>query len=534
MQSTGQPAELVLTELGLIAEAELIVALADFSGLRLAAAEDFPTEPVSEDALSAEFLRGADLLPLFLDDDRIVLATPRLFIGDTAQAVAYFLDRSVELRLACRSDFEHAFRRLYASDRSTNDRSSVAGEAGDAALDEDIERLKDVAREAPIVRLVSRLVATGVERRASDVHIEPLEGELRVRYRIDGALVTAERLSKSLEAGVVSRAKILARMNIAERRLPQDGRIKMPVRGRDIDLRVSTAPTLHGESVVLRILDRQDVELAFAALGFSRDDAQALDHLIAHPNGVVLVTGPTGSGKTTTLYSALKRLNREDRKIFTVEDPVEYQLPGVSQVQVRPQIGLDFAAALRSILRQDPDIVMIGEMRDSETARIAIQAALTGHLVLSTLHTNSAIASITRLIDMGVEDFLLASTLRGIVAQRLVRRLCEECAAPSEPSTGFLSRFGGEKNLPGHRFRRPVGCDRCGGTGYRGRTTIYEIAPVTDELRQLIVDKRPEAEIETIARQRGMRSLFESGLAKAAVGETSLDEVLHATLVSAR
>jgi general secretion pathway protein E len=371
IESTGQPLETVLTELGLVPEAELACAQAGFSGLQLVLPEDYPEERTAENLLTPQFLRGAELLPLFCDDDRLVLATPRLLVNDISRSVAYFTGRTVVLRVARRSEFEQAFSRLYGSGTHSGEASKVISTGDEGPLEEDIERLKDVAREAPIVRLLSGLIAAAVERRASDIHIEPSESDVRVRYRIDGSLVTVERLNKSLQAGVISRTKILAKMNIAERRLPQDGRIKLPVRGREIDLRVSTSPTLHGESVVLRILDRTDLDLAYTSLGFSPDAADELNRLVSQANGVILVTGPTGSGKTTTLYSALRQLNSEDRKIFTVEDPIEYQLPGVNQVQVRPQIGFEFAAALRSILRQDPDIIMIGEMRDSETARIS-------------------------------------------------------------------------------------------------------------------------------------------------------------------
>ena len=332
-----------------------------------------------------------------------------------------------------------------------------------------MRRLEDMASEAPVIRLVHDLITRAVEAQASDIHIEPREDSVRVRYRIDGVLTTVETLPLSLRAAVTSRVKIMAHLNIAERRLPQDGRVKATVRGRPIDFRVSTMPTMLGESVVMRILDRSSVPLDFAPLGFRGAVLDGFMRLLAQPNGIILVTGPTGSGKTTTLYTALHLLNKAESKLFTVEDPIEYQLAGINQIQVQPKIGLTFAHALRSILRQDPDIIMVGEIRDLETAQMAIQASLTGHLVLSTLHTNGAAASLTRLMDMGVDDYLLASTVTGILAQRLVRRLCTKCAAPETAPPPLIARRGDtHQDLSG--LRRKVGCQACRNTGYQGRT----------------------------------------------------------------
>jgi general secretion pathway protein E len=377
---------------------------------------------------------------------------------------------------------------------------------------------------------VNRLIGLAVERRASDIHVEPLEDQVRIRFRIDGALINAEVLPKDMQAGVISRIKVMARLNIAEQRLPQDGRIKIPVKGDEIDLRVSTVPTLYGESVVLRILNRENVALEFAALGFSAAAIQRLSHLIEQPNGILLVTGPTGSGKTTTLYAALRMLNRSEAKVFTVEDPIEYHLDGINQTHVRPQIGLDFANVLRSILRQDPDIIMVGEIRDGETASVAIQASLTGHLVLSTLHTNSAAASITRLLDMGVEDYLLASSMRAILAQRLVRKLCPSCKVPADAPTEIghhLQTIGSPVRLG--RLFRPAGCASCGHTGFRGRTTIYELLEIAGPVREGIVKRVSDSELTELARRNGMVSLYECGMEKVAAGETSVDEVIKAT-----
>jgi general secretion pathway protein E len=351
-----------------------------------------------------------------------------------------------------------------------------------------------------------------------------------VRYRIDGVMATVETLPLSLRAAVTSRIKIMAHLNIAERRLPQDGRVKSTVRGKSIDLRVSTMPTMLGESVVLRILDRSTVPLDFAPLGFQGAVLDSFKRLLAQPNGIILVTGPTGSGKTTTLYTALSQLNEEDCKLFTVEDPIEYQLAGISQIQVQPRIGLTFAHALRSILRQDPDIIMVGEIRDLETAQMAIQASLTGHLVLSTLHTNSAAASLTRLMDMGVDDYLLASTLTGVLAQRLVRRLCPRCAAPLQALPPLLERLG-ERHRDLSGLRRKVGCQACRNTGYQGRTTISELLVMSDALRKRVLERGSESAIEAAAVAGGMVGMFDDGIARALRGETTIEEVLRVTRI---
>jgi general secretion pathway protein E len=427
-------------------------------------------------------------------------------------------------------EIERALERLYGRGGTVAVEAHTA-EAGPASED-DVRRLEDMASEAPVIRLVHDLITRAVEAQASDIHVEPREDSVRVRYRIDGVLATVETLPLSLRAAVTSRIKIMANLNIAERRLPQDGRVKPTVRGKPIDLRISTMPTMLGESVVLRILDRSSVELDFVRLGFHGSMLETFTGLLAQPNGIILVTGPTGSGKTTTLYTALNRLNKADSKLFTVEDPIEYQLAGASQIQVQPKIGLTFAHALRSILRQDPDIIMVGEIRDLETAQMAIQASLTGHLVLSTLHTNSAAASLTRLMDMGVDDYLLASTLTGVLAQRLVRRLCGKCAAREEAPPPFI-----EKRLGGRRegldgLRRKVGCQACRQTGYAGRTTISELLVMSDALRRKVLERGSESAIEAAAIEGGMVPMFDDGLAKALGGETTVEEVLRVTRIS--
>jgi general secretion pathway protein E len=394
----------------------------------------------------------------------------------------------------------------------------------------DVEQLRDLASEAPVIRLVNLVIQRAVELRASDIHIEPFENRLKVRYRVDGVLEEAESPPANLTAAVISRIKIMAKLNIAERRLPQDGRIMLRVQGKELDLRVSTVPTAHGESVVMRLLDRETVVFDFHRLGFTDEFLPKFQHVLEQPHGILLVTGPTGSGKTTTLYTALSKLNTPDVKIITVEDPVEYQIEGINQIQAKPQIGLDFANALRSIVRQDPDIIMIGEMRDLETSRIAIQSALTGHLVLSTLHTNNAAGGVTRLLDMGVEDYLLTSTVNGILAQRLVRRLEPTHAERYEALPEVIEEFGLRRFQPeGPIYLYRPKPSALTPTGYLGRTTIAELLVMDDELRRLVMRHAGMGELEEAARARGMRTMYEDGLVKALQGLTTIEEVLRVT-----
>src|SRR5690606_249393 len=433
------------------------------------------------------------------------------------------------LQVGLRSEIVDLVERWHGQGRSAMGTivETAGGEAGEL---DDVEHLRDLASEAPVIRLVNLLVQRAVELRASDIHIEPFENRLKVRYRIDGVLVEAESPPANLTAAVVSRIKIMARLDIAERRLPQDGRIMVRVQGKELDLRVSTVPTAHGESVVMRLLDREAVVLDFRRLGFTDAFLPRFRRVREQPHGILLVTGPTGSGKTTTLYTALSQLNTPDVKIITGEDPVEYQIEGINQIQARPQIGLGFAGAPRSIVRPDPDTILSGEMRDPETARIAIQSALTGHLVLSTLHTNNAAGGITRLLDMGVEDYLLTSTINGILAQRLVRRLDPATAERYPASAEQIERFELRRFQPsGEIFLyRPVPSDTAP-TGYRGRTTIMEFMVIDDALRAAVMRHAGMGEIERIAREAGMRTMFEDGIGKALAGQTTLEEVLRVT-----
>jgi general secretion pathway protein E len=494
-------------------------------------AEELPSTPPLVKELSAKYLRQYLACPIAVDGTTITVATAEptnpLLLDDLRQT----LGMSVRLCVASPAPILEAIERAYGANTALQKIVEGMGPVADrdAPPEDDVNHLRDMAFEAPVVRLVNLLVEGALAADASDIHIEPFEDSLRVRYRIDGLLYDQEAPPRRLQAALTSRIKIMAEMNIAERRLPQDGRIRVTAPGgRRVDIRVSTVPTIHGESIVMRLLDRSSVFLPFDRLGFSGPTAQAFEALIHRPHGILLVTGPTGSGKTTTLYAGLDRINRPDLKIITVEDPVEYQLKGVNQIPVRPKIGLSFAAGLRHIVRQDPDVIMVGEIRDLETAEIAIQAALTGHLVFSTLHTNDAPAAVTRLQDMGCEPYLVSSVLNGVLAQRLVRRVCTACRAPDHADPAELLAFG-VTDVAGIELFRGKGCDECRGTGYRGRTGIYELFRITDEARSLIIRKTPAGEIRHHAVEHGMVTLREDAWAKACAGQTTVAEILRVT-----
>lgn len=527
---TGGRFDQVLTQLGLVSERVLAEALAELVGAPLVTATDYPDAPLFPDQLKPRFLRRSRTLPIAAENGRVVLAMADPLDSFTHAAVAEVLGWPVAVAVAVPIELDAAFERLYpdAADRDSGDTRLGDVEAEAEPVEGDAERLRDLASEEPVIRLVNQLIARAVETRASDIHLEPFPDRLRVRYRYDGVLHEFDSPPASLQAAVISRVKIMARLDIAERRLPQDGRIKLTVRGHDIDFRVSTMPSLYGETVVLRVLDRTAVEFDYQKLGLTGDIQRGIEAALALPNGMMLVTGPTGSGKTTTLYTGLLRLNSVARKIVTVEDPIEFQLPGINQIQVRPQIGLNFASLLRSILRHDPDIIMIGEIRDLETAQIAVQAALTGHLVLSTLHTNSAAATVTRLRDMGLEDYLLTATLKAVLAQRLVRVLCPHCKAPVGEPAALIRRFALERFQPPAAIRlfRPVGCPECRGTGYRGRRAIAELLLPNRSIDRLIFDGADQTAIEAAAVDGGMRTLFDAGLLAVSEGETTIEDVV--------
>jgi general secretion pathway protein E len=494
--------------------------------------EEFPKVPFVLETISTRFIRENRIIPIELKNNvlKVIMANPD--DSEIIDAVRVAIEGDVVVFTGDSKLIDEHIAKFYGQESQNINRiiEGIEDETIDFLKEgeEDIGHLKDLAAEAPIIKLVNLLITRAVEGRASYIHIEPFEDDIKIRYRIDGVLNDIESAPKRLQAAMVSRIKIMAKLNIAERRLPQDGRIRLRVGEREIDLRVSTIPILHGESVVMRILDKESIVIDLDSLGFKPATLQLFHQLIRKPNGIVLVTGPTGSGKTTTLYGALDKINSPDKKIITVEDPVEYQLKGVNQIQVKPQIGLNFASTLRHIVRQDPDVIMIGEVRDLETAEIAIQSALTGHLVFSTLHTNDAPSAITRLLDMGVETFLLSSTVRGILAQRLVRIICPACKEvdQSEDRTQDLLMLG----LPGDTILyRGRGCDRCTYTGFRGRMGIFELLPVNDDIRPLVLRRADANEIRSAARACGMRTLLEDGLTKITEGLTTLGEVLRVT-----
>jgi general secretion pathway protein E len=539
-QERGERLERLLLDLGFISEDDLVGLLAEHLGVPVVTRKDFPTVPVQLANVNTPFLRHAKILPLGLENGTLTVAmadpTDRYSVESlevaTGLTVRPYLGREKEI-LAALEGYDEA--------------GTAPSEEADGGLEyvgqdeEDVNHLRDLASEAPVIRLVNLLINRAVEQRASDIHIEPFENELKVRYRIDGVLHDIEQPPRRMQAAIVSRVKIMAKLNIAERRLPQDGRIKLRTMGKEIDLRVSTLPTLYGESVVLRILDRSSIVLDLEQLGFPADTLAEFERLIVRPYGMLLVTGPTGSGKTTTLYGALEKINSPDKKIITIEDPVEYQLSGVNQIHVKPQIGLTFANGLRSIVRQDPDVIMVGEIRDPETAEIAVQAALTGHLVFSTLHTNDAAGAVSRLLEMGVEDYLLASSLLGVLAQRLVRTLCQRCREPVSTGEALLGAAGlsgrsaerlttvATQALDGARLYRAAGCEECSGTGYRGRTGVYELLLIDETIREMILKHASADVIKSAATARGMRSLRDDGWVKVRDGTTTVAEVLRVT-----
>lgn len=534
-KASGEQLGAILIKLGLVSEQDVTEALAFLLKLPLVKASDYPDVPLYEEQVSVKFLKAAKALPIYENEEEIILAMAVPQDTYVINACELACGKRVRACIGSLSEILAAIERLYGSGKTALDQIvEDIEERQDVSAEEDIERLKDLASEAPIVRLVNLLINRAIESRASDIHIEPFENRLKVRYRIDGVLHDVEAPPARSTAAVISRIKIMAKLNIAERRLAQDGRIQLRVQGKEIDLRVSTVPTLYGESVVMRILDKQSVVFDFHALGFGGDTLKSFLKVLELPHGILLVTGPTGSGKSSTLYAALRKLNTPDSKLITVEDPVEYQLEGVNQIQVMPQIGLTFANALRSIVRQDPDVIMIGEIRDLETAEIAVQSALTGHLVLSTLHTNDAGSSLTRLMDMGVQDYLLTSTVNGILAQRLVRILCTHCCRPYEALPEVieemqLNRLTVERPV---RLYEAVGCSHCANTGYRGRTAIMEFLPISDPIRRLVLKHADASEIQQAAIEAGMHTMYQDGLAKALQGITTLEEVLRVTQVS--
>ena len=511
----------VLVSGGVVSEDEVLGTLADQFGLKYCHINAEAIDPAVTKEISSDIARKYGVAPVVADEDSVTVALSDPMGYDAIDSLRYVLHgRDVEAVISPRAEVEHAIEKLYPQTADVDLHVRLEDDGSGETTGDD----------APVIKLATLLITNAIKMRASDIHLEPMEKEFRVRYRIDGALRKMDSPPKRLQSAIISRIKIMSKMKISEKRIPQDGRIQIPAAGKDLDLRVSSVPTNHGESIVMRILDKENLSLGLPQLGFLTDDQAEFERLIKLPDGVVLVTGPTGSGKTTTLYACLGQINTPDKKIITVEDPVEYQMSGINQVQVNKDVGLDFAAALRSILRQAPNIVMIGEIRDAETADIAMEAALTGHLVFSTLHTNDAPSAITRLLDIGVKPFLVASAVRAAMAQRLVRAICENCREPYTPTERDIKMLGAmAKTIPEKMFRG-AGCDRCSRTGYKGRKGIFEIFKIDDTIQRLIFDHAPATILRERAREMGMRTLREDGMLKVASGMTSLSEVLRVTM----
>src|SRR5580704_7225553 len=518
-QERGDKLGKILVDMGLIAHRDVLVALSDQLGLPLVTVDGPPPSAPEIESLSHRFLRQCRAYPVALADSTLTVAMADPLDFETIAAIRSFTGFQISIALAAEQEILDAIDRNY-SDAGGHAQAGLEGD--DVQASADLEHLRDMASEAPVIRLVNAMIADALEKRASDIHIEPFEKEFRVRFRVDGVLFNQEPPPRELKAAIISRLKLMAKLNIAERRLPQDGRIKIKVLGREVDLRVSTLPTLYGESVVMRLLDRSAGDFYdLRRLGFDTRMLDRMEYFTSLPHGIFLVTGPTGSGKSTTLYSALKRINLPDKKIITIEDPVEYQMDGINQIHVNPQIGLTFASGLRHIVRQDPDVIMVGEIRDRETADIAIRSSLTGHFVFSTLHTNDAPSAISRLTDMGVENYLITSSLVAVLAQRLVRVICEHCKAPD----GTRIAPDGE-SVPCFRGR---GCENCFGSGYTGRVGIFELMELNDEIRKQIMRGDDALSITFVARRNGMRSLREDGWLKISRGLTTPDEVMRVT-----
>jgi general secretion pathway protein E len=520
----------ILVSLGFISEDEMLSALSSQLGLQYLKFSEFPKTIPNVPYPTVKFMKQYKFVPIGAEDNvlKVAVSDPlNEYVIDTLQ---FFSKKSIEIFLSSENDIMEAIEQYFGSSvQMTSIMEGMREEESETEeideLQEDVHHLRDMAFEAPIVKLVNMLITRAVEGRTSDIHIEPFENSVKVRYRIDGALTQVESLPKRIQPAVISRIKIMSRLNIAERRLPQDGRIKLRVSGRDIDLRVSSIPTIYGESIVMRILDRGTALIVLDHLGFPGEILDKYKNLITTPYGMLLVTGPTGSGKTTTLYASLNRINSDDRKIITVEDPIEYQIDGINQIPIKPQIGLTFANGLRHIVRQDPDVIMVGEIRDIETAEIAIHSALTGHLVFSTLHTNDAPGAVTRLLDMGIEGFLVSSSLIGVLAQRLVRVICPACKEIYTPPQDIIDKIDYlPENFTAYHGK---GCEACRGTGYRGRTGIFELMVINSEIRKLILESASSDVIRQMAISKGMQVLRDNGWQKVREGVTTIEEVLR-------
>ena len=520
----------ILIQTGAVTEDDVLSMIATQFGMEYVHVNADAIDPTVKDVIPTDVARKYGVVPVFATENSVTVALSDPMGYDTVDSLRYVLKKNVDAVVAPRAEVKAAVDKLYPEEFETMYGSDADGiDVSQKARDDGSSDASD--SDAPVIRLVSMIIMEACKMKASDIHMEPMERNFRVRYRVDGVLRQMDSPPKRLQAAILSRVKIMSNMKISEKRIPQDGRIQIKVQGRDLDLRVSSVPTNHGESIVMRILDKSNLSLGLPQLGFLSDDQNKFERLIKLPDGVLLVTGPTGSGKTTTLYACLNQINLPDRKIITVEDPVEYQMSGINQVQVNKDVGLDFSAALRSILRQAPNIVMIGEIRDHETADIAMEAALTGHLVFSTLHTNDAPSAVTRLLDIGVKPFLVASALRAAMAQRLVRAICDKCRAEYTPTDREMKMLGSiSKNVASGKMYKGKGCPVCSQAGYKGRKGIFEIFQIDDSIQRLIFDHSPATVLRVRAREMGMRTLREDGLLKVASGMTTLEEVLRATM----
>ncbi len=534
---SGEDAAIIELLVGksLVTKPDIVEALADEFNMEVVDLDDIRVSHEALEKLPRDLAQRYHVFPIEIDGHQLELATADPLDVDAIDSLSHVLKITINTRLATREEIETAINQYYEGPQA----EGMEGIYGELAEDADLQIELPTGNEegtkqeeAPIIRYVHMLITEAIKRRASDIHLEPLEKRFRVRYRIDGVLMEVENPPKRLQPSIISRLKLMANISIAEKRIPQDGRIQMKASTKDIDLRVSCLPTVFGESIVMRILDKEGLNLGLPQLGFFSDDQATFERLVSQPDGIFLVTGPTGSGKSTTLYSALNYINHPDRKIITVEDPVEYQMTGINQVQVRKDVGMTFAAALRSMLRQAPNIIMVGEIRDLETAEIAVNASLTGHMVFSTLHTNDAPSAVTRLVDIGVKPFLVSASLRGALAQRLVRRICSNCKKPYVPSPQEVNSMGAaaQGKMTDATFYTGEGCPKCNGTGFKGRLGIFEMFVITEEIQQMIYEGRTLVELRTKAREGGMRNMREDGWRKVFAGMTTVEEVLHVTV----
>jgi len=538
---TGTPIGQILVSMGVISEEDLVYALALQSGWEMVQLEGLtiPEEVIKK--VSPSIAKLYNVVPVRMEGDTLVVAMADNLNVSVLDDLRFILNCDVQGAITTRKGLEQALETYYAGqDESFEDMLSELGDLDESQIEMmtasneeeiDIRSLEQMSSEAPVIKLLNLVLLQAIKDQASDIHFEPFEHEYRIRYRIDGALYDMMPPPKHLSLAIASRIKVMAGLNIAERRLPQDGRIQLSIGGRSVDLRISCLPTMFGESVVIRVLDRSVVSLDLEKIGLSDDEMKEIERLINLPNGIIIVTGPTGSGKTTTLYACLNRINTPELKIITTEDPVEYEIDGLIQIPINPEIGVTYARCLRSILRQDPDKILVGEIRDLETAEIAIHASLTGHLVFSTLHTNDAPSSITRLLDMGIEPYLIAATLEAIIAQRLVRTICPKCKKEYEPTDEMLYNLNlTREEVEGQVFYYGEGCAYCNNTGYKGRTAIFEILKITEGMKELIMEEASTEMMRDLGIQEGMRTLREAGIEKIYNGITTIEEVVKETM----